>query len=167
MPDPTNKAELLEMVEESYAAFEALLAPLSEAQLSEAALSNGWSLKDILAHLAAWHYRAAQVIEAAQRNEQAQLTPSTKTDEEVDQFNHATFVANRSRPLAEVRKDFRSSYQRLLAATKALSEAALFEPEYFSWMKGTAFWQVVKGDTFGHYAEHKPDIEAWLARQRS
>ncbi|EFH84799.1 ClbS/DfsB family four-helix bundle protein [Ktedonobacter racemifer] len=166
MSPPTNKAELLEMMECGYTAFEAFLAPLSEAQLTESGVSGDWSLKDILVHLATWQGRAAQILEAAQRNEQPQLTPSIKTDEEVDQFNHATFAANRSRPPVEVKQDFHASYQQILAATEALSEEDLFDPGHFAWMKGNALWTVAKGDTFGHYDEHKPTIEAWLARQR-
>lgn len=165
MSTPTNKAELLEMMERGYTAFEALLAPLSEAQLTESGVSGDWSLKDILVHLATWQGRAAQILEAAQRNEQPQLTPSIKTDEEMDQFNNTTFAANRSRPLAEVKQDFHASYQQLLAATEALGEVDLFDPGRFAWMKGNALWTTAEGDTFGHYDEHKPAIEAWLARQ--
>ncbi|HEX4204626.1 MAG TPA: DinB family protein [Ktedonobacteraceae bacterium] len=165
MSTPTNKAELLEMMEHSYTAFEALLAPLSEAQLTESGVSGDWSLKDILAHLATWQGRAAQIFEAAQHNQQPQLTPSIKTDEEIDQFNNTTFAANRSRPLAEVKQDFHASYQQLLAATEALGEGDLFDPGRFAWMEGNALWTTAEGDTFGHYNEHKPAIEAWLTRQ--
>ncbi|GHO61289.1 hypothetical protein KSC_001810 [Ktedonobacter sp. SOSP1-52] len=40
------------MMERGYTAFEAFLAPLSEAQLTESGVSGDWSLKDILVHLA-------------------------------------------------------------------------------------------------------------------
>ena len=166
MSTPTNKAEVLEMMERGYTAFEALLAPLSEVQLTEPGVSGDWSLKDILVHIATWQGRAAQILEAAQRNEQPQLTPPIKTEEEMDQFNNATFAANRSRPLAEVKQDFHTSYQQLLAATRALDEADLLDPGRFAWMKGNALWKTVEGDSFGHYDEHRPAIEAWLARQR-
>ena len=162
MPNPTNKIELLAKMQRGHAAFEALLAPLSAAQLTEPDVSGDWSIKDILVHLATWQERAAQSLEAARRGEQPQLTPTIKNDEEMNRFNDTTFAANHSRPLAEVQQDFRTSYQRLLAATEMLSETDLFEQGRFSWMKGNVLWAVVEGDTFGHYNEHQPVIEAWL-----
>lgn len=160
MSTPTHKAELLNMMERGYADFEAVLASLSEAQLIEPGASGDWSIKDILAHLATWQGRAAQILEAARRNEQPQLIPSVTSDEEMDEFNQATFAANHSRPLAEVTQDFHASYQQLLVATRVMSEEDLFNPGRFAWMKANALWTVLKGDRFGHYDEHKPTIEA-------
>lgn len=164
MADPTTKAELLEMMQHGYTTFEALLAPLSAAQLTEPGVSGDWSIKDILVHLATWQGRAAQILEAAGRNEKAQLDPPVSNDEEMNRFNDATFAANRSRPLAQAQQDFRTSYQRLRAATEALSEEDLFEQDRFAWLKGRAPWTVAEGDTFGHYDEHRTVIEAWLQR---
>jgi hypothetical protein len=167
MADPTDKTELLETMQSSYAAFEALLAPLSETQLTAPDVSGEWSIKDILVHLATWQGRAAEILEAAQRNEQPQLNPPIKTDEEMDRFNDATFAANCSRPLVEVKQNFHVSYQRLQAAVEALSENALFDPQHFAWTKEQPLWRTAEGDTFGHYQEHAPIIEAWLTRQKA
>ena len=62
-----------------------------------------------------------------------------------------------------MQNDFRTSYQQLLADAEALSETDLFDPNRFPWMKGTALWQLIEGDTYGHYDEHKSAIEAWLS----
>ena len=167
MADPTNKTELLETMQSSYAAFEALLAPLSEAQLTVPDVHGEWSIKDVLVHLATWQGRAAEILEAAQRNEQPQLNPPIKTDEEMDHFNDAVFAAKRSYPLLDARQDFRASYQRLQAVVEVLSEDALFDPQHFAWTKEQPLWRTVEGDTFGHYEEHAPMIEAWLARQKA
>ena len=167
MSEPTNKTELLQTMQSGYAAFEALLAPLSEAQLIAPNVHGEWSIKDVLVHLATWQGRASEILEAAQRNEQPQLNPSIKTDEEMNRFNDAVFAANRSYPLVEARQDFRVSYQRLHAAVEALSEEALFDPRRFAWTKEQPLWRTVEGDTFGHYEEHAPVIEKWLASQKA
>ncbi|MGH2507926.1 MAG: ClbS/DfsB family four-helix bundle protein [Ktedonobacteraceae bacterium] len=165
MTDPTTKAELLEMMQQSQTAFEALLAPLNATQMTTP-VSGDWSIKDVLVHFITWQGRAVQTLEAAQRNEQPQLHPVIKTDEEMHHFNDATYVAHRSRPLAEVQQDFRTSYQRLLASIEALREEDLFEPGRFAWHNGKALWSIAEEDTRGHYNEHALVIEAWLARQK-
>jgi hypothetical protein len=167
MSDPTNKTELLDTMQRSFAAFEALLAPLSAAQLTTPNVHGEWSIKDVLVHLATWQGRAAEIMEAAQRNEQPQLNPSIKTDEDMNLFNDAVFAANRSYPLVEARQDFRVSYQRLQAAVEALSEEALFDSQRFAWTKEQPLWRTAEGDTFGHYEEHAPVIEKWLANQKA
>lgn len=164
MAGPTTKAELLEMMQRSYTDFEALLAPLSAAQLTAPGVSGDWSIKDILVHLAAWQERAASIVEAAGRNERVQLDPPVSNDEEMNRFNDATFAANRSRPLAQAQQDFRTSYQRLHAATEALNEEDLFNSTRFAWRNGHALWETVKDNTYGHYDEHRTVIVAWLQR---
>lgn len=167
MSEPTTRAELLAAMQAGYEKFNALLAPLNEAQLTEPGASDDWSIKDILVHLATWQGRAAQALEAAKRGEQPQFDTPINTPEEMNRFNDATFAANRARSLAEVEQDFRTSYQRLFASVEALGEADLFEPGHFAWMEGDALWKKAEGDTFGHYDEHAPPIEAWLARRNA
>lgn len=165
MADPTTKAELLAMMQRGYTTFEALLAPLKAEQMTTAGVNADWSIKDILVHLVTWHRRAAQSLEAAQRNEEPQLKPPVNTSEEMNQFNDATYDANRTRPLPEVQQEFRTSYQQFVACVEASSEEALFDPQRFPWMTGHALWELVAGNAFGHYEEHIAPIEEWLARQ--
>jgi hypothetical protein len=166
MADPTTKAELLDTMQRGYTAFEALLVPLSAEQLTTPGVNDEWSIKDNLAHIATWQGRMAERLEAIARGEdEAKLEPTITTEEEMHQFNAATFTANRSRPLDEVRANFRASYQRMLAATGVLSESVLFEPGRFAWMKGDPLWKNIGGNSFWHYDEHTAIIEQWLARQ--
>ena len=166
MPDPTNKAELLEKMRSGYAAFEALLGPLSKTQLTTPGVNGDWSIKDMLAHIATWQARATQILEAALRNEKPQLDPPIQNDEDMNRFNDERFIANRPLPLDQVWRDFRASYQQCLTAVEALGEEDLFNAERFAWMKGDALWRLVEGDSFGHYDEHAPMIEKWLALQQ-
>lgn len=167
MSDPTNKTELLEAMQSSYAAFEALLAPLSEEQLTTPGVNGEWAIKDILVHLATWQKRMALRLEALARDDETNPNqPPINTDEEMNRFNDETFAANRTRPLNLVWFDFRSSYQRMLEDTKALSESNLFDKQRYAWLEGDALWENIAGNSFAHYKEHTPMIEAWLAAKR-
>ena len=57
MTEQMNKTKLLNEMHNGYTAFENLLAPLSETQMTTAGVNGEWSIKDILAHLAAWQKR--------------------------------------------------------------------------------------------------------------
>src|SRR5438105_9365299 len=49
-----DKTTLLNTIQTERLHFESLIAPLSETQLCTATLEGQWSIKDILAHIAAW-----------------------------------------------------------------------------------------------------------------
>lgn len=165
MADITTKTELLAKMQHGYTALEAFLAPLNVTQMTTPGVSGDWSIKDTLVHLATWQRRAARSLEAAQHNAQPQHDPPVESDEEMNQFNDATFVTNRARALSEVQQDFQASYQELVVRVKALREEDLFEAGRFAWMDGSALWATVEGNTFGHYDEHITLIKAWLAQQ--
>jgi DinB family len=49
-----DKAKLQEMIQSDRAQLDELLATLSAAQMCQTTLENQWSVKDVLAHIAAW-----------------------------------------------------------------------------------------------------------------
>lgn len=166
MAEPTNKAELQERMQSGYAAFEALLAPLSEQQLCTPGVNGEWAIKDILVHLTVWQTRVSVRMEAWARHEEAQLEP-VNNDEMMNAFNDATFAANRTRPLDTVRAEFRAAAARLQANVAQADERDLFEAGRLPWLDGGILWQNIAGNTFDHYDEHVPAIEAWLAREQA
>ena len=163
MSEPTNKAELLERMRSGYAAFEELIAPLSAEQLCVPGVGGEWAIKDVLVHLAAWQTRVSTRLEAVARHEDAPLD-LIDSDEKMHAFNDSTFEANRTRPLAEVQVEFRAAVRRLDANVEAADESDLFEPGRFSWLNGGKLWEIVPGNTYGHYEEHALIIKEWLAR---
>jgi hypothetical protein len=167
MSEPTNKAELLAEMQRSYLAFEALMAPLSEAQLTEAGVNGDWSIKDVLAHIMTWQGRINERLEKIARHEDAaRLDPPIENEEQMNAFNAATFATNRSRPLSEIQTAFHASVQRLAHAVEASNESDLFEPDRFPWMEGDALWKNVGGNSFWHYEEHTPMIQEWRTAHR-
>lgn len=167
MADPTTKSELLARMQEGYSAFEALLAPLDAAQLTTPGVNGDWSIKDMLAHIATWQARAALALQAADRRETPAFDPPVTNDEEMDRFNAEIFLSHQALSLETVWRDFRTSYQQIRVAIEALSEADLFDAHRFAWSGGAPLWKLVEGDTFGHYPEHAPMVEHWLAQQKA
>ncbi len=161
---PTTKIALLAAIREGYTAFETLLAPLTATQLTTPGVNDDWSIKDILAHLATWQDRIASRLEAfLAHNLEFQLNPQVGTEEAMHAFNTSTFLANQTRPLAEIWHAFRSTYQRIITCVELLDEQALFDPQRFPTLDNTPIVKIIAGDTFEHYAEHTSMIKQWLA----
>lgn len=164
MSDPTNKAELLDKMQSGYASFEALLASLSAEQKSTPGVNGDWAIKDILAHLVAWQTRVSLRLEALGQGKEPQFE-LIDNDEKMNDFNQATFLANRERSLSKIEEEFRASVERLHANVEKVDERDLFEAGRLAWLKGGVLWQGVAGNSYEHYEEHEPMIQAWLARQ--
>ena len=58
--------------------------------------------------------------------------------------------------------DLRTTYRQIEDSVQALNDEDLFEPQRFAWMKGSALWELVAGDTYEHYQEHMVSIQEWL-----
>jgi hypothetical protein len=163
MIEPTTKADLLQMVENGRAEFMALINQIPQERMLETGVESNWSVKDILAHIAAWELKMSQVFAELQQSDAPPDWPTT--DEAVDALNANFYETNRDKPLAQVIADFDAAYPQALAATKAMSEGDLFDPRRFAWREGRPLWWMVAGNTFGHYGDHIPNIETWLAGQ--
>ena len=160
MPETIAKTALLDTIQSGYNQFEALLAPLSEEQMTIPAVNGPWSVKDNIAHLTAWHdYLLNQLQGVIDGEKPPKFMPGLSEDE----INEGFYQQNKDRPLAEVMADFRLSYQRILAAVQSISEEALNAP--FPWRKnGNAAWGLIAGNTYEHYEEHGNIIRRWLGQ---
>jgi len=151
-----NKQELVRQIRVDRARLDELVAGLDDARMVEPALEQGWSVKDVLAHISAWERACAGWIEAAARDE----TPERPEVRDVDAFNAAMFAANRGRQLADVRAESAASHAAIVAAIEATPDAELASDARFGWPA----WQMASANTDDHYREHIAQIEAWLAR---
>ena len=159
---PADKAELLANIEAGYDQLEALLSTLSAEQMTIPGVNGSWSVKDNLAHLATWQsYQAARQEGILDGVEPPDPARGLETE---DEQNDYYYEMHKDQPLEEVLADFRASYQRVLAATKALSWETLNKP--FPWADNNApVGAYTIGNTYGHYEEHREIIQRWLQSQ--
>ena len=60
------------------------------------------------------------------------------------------------------RREEKDAYQKLLSAAESATEADLFDPHRFAWMKGQPLAEWIINNTYGHYDEHLTDVLRWL-----
>ena len=152
-----TKNELLANIRRERAALDALVASLSEAQLTAPARDAGWSVKDVLAHIGVWERRCASWLEAVARGE----TPERPEVQDVDGTNARDYAAAKDTAAATVRAQARESHEALLRSVEALAEADLADERRFGWPA----WQMASSNSDEHYREHIEQIRRWTERR--
>ena len=161
MEDVQTKAALLERLEAARAAWDAALAEVPEARMTEPGVAGEWSVKDLIAHLTYYEGWIGDRLHEQLRGEG--YTP-TALDFMGEARNEVIVQQTRDRALADVRADSRAAFQRLLAGVQAHSEAFLIEPQRFEGAPGpVVVAQLLRGDVYEHYGQHIPTIRQWLA----
>ena len=162
-----TRPELLTALRAGRAELETALAKIPLADWEAERLPGGWSLKDVVGvgtptypHLGWWERRVVTMYATLGRGE----TPGEKIGEgQFDAVNARIYAENRARPLDEVRRDEAQAYADLLALAETAPEADLLDPARFEWLEGRKFAGRIAANTFGHYADHLPDLIALAA----
>ena len=108
---------------------------------------GGWSIKDVLTHIAYWEDDCLRVMRGG--------TPVP--NDEVDRINDEHVAARRDVPAAQVRAELERTHQRLVDELHDLTPVQLEE--------GTAPGGWLAICTWEHYAEHCDQIAALLPHE--
>jgi hypothetical protein len=152
---------LLEDERDGWRPFEALAA-LTDDQLETPVESlNGWSGRDLMAHLVAWQLVALEVAKELAVNE----TSPRKARADADWEQRGGDVVNdeiqrdwAARPLAEVRAEFERVGGELRGFLTVVPESR--------WIKNADHQRFMIDETLDHYDEHRKDLDAILAAAR-
>lgn len=126
----------------------------------EPGLPEGWSVKDVVAHVN-WYER--QMVELL---EQRALAGSEHWELPANALNVASYEEDKDLPLGEVLAESNRVFVQLWALVSELEDEDLVDAARFDRMpEDWEPWQVIASNTFEHYQEHIPDIRAWLAEQ--
>ena len=152
-----NKAIFLATLQTGRAQWEALLAKVDQARMTEPGIEGEWSLKDIIAHIA-WYER--EMVGILQKRA---LVGSSLWVLPNAERNAAIFDQNRNRSLSEVMTEAQHVYSELFQAAQSLTDDDLNDPSRYRDMPADWVpWKVFADNSYEHYAAHIPAIRAWL-----
>ena len=154
MENQMTKARLLESIEKEHEQLETILGSLDESQFTTPGAGNGWSIKDILAHITAWERKMCLWLEESLAGKIPQRPAPGLTWDDLDLLNQQIFEQNREKTLDEVLAEFKESYTTSLAMIKTITEEDLIDPDRFAWREGEPLWKMIAGNTYLHYREH-------------
>ncbi len=162
----TNE-ELLAEIRQARADFDAVVAGIAEGRRTEPMFEDGWSVKDVLVHIATWEKIAMGVV----RNDGYPGGPpgESGTDgpeggDQADAINAKVYADNRNRALADVEAEAERTHTEMRDFIAALPEGRLDER-----LAGDndlpLVGEILSGNSHGHYAEHAEWIRDALAEQ--
>ncbi|MCB9135789.1 MAG: GNAT family N-acetyltransferase [Anaerolineales bacterium] len=163
MPDTRKtKAELFENIRLHREPLMEMVNNLTETQRTTPGLAGGWSVKDILAHLAAWERLTLERINAAFGNKPAPI--KLESDEDIEWMNAKVFAINKSHSFTDVLDDFERAHELLSEKIMKIDKLVFQTPAPLAWTGDRSLYQFLSDNTWLHYAEHLEAIEAWRAR---
>jgi hypothetical protein len=139
---PTDAATILAREREAWAGWWSHVASVDP----EATRPDGWSLKDVTAHIAAWQRYSSERLAAIGRGEPDPGPPATEDD-----FNAGAREASLRRSWAEVRDEAEWAHEAFVATIAAVPQDALARDNGLG-----AVVAAVNG--VEHYDEHLPDV---------
>jgi hypothetical protein len=163
-----NKQHILAALREEFDRWEALLASLSETQITDPQLPKNWSIKDVIAHLRAWQQRSVARLEAARRDREPEYPAwPERFDPEAEgqphDLNAWLYEQARDKPWPSVHQEWREGFLRFLELAEAISEQDLLEAGKYPWLEGYALFEVLQG-SYEHHQEHAEYLQPVLAR---
>lgn len=141
---------VIDKIEDSYAELTRLIENLPEAQLTAPDLPNGWSVKDVVAHISAWEWRCASLLDEAHDSDLP-----LQAEPDVDALNKEAYEDRKNWSWEEVDFDSRAAHRSLLAAIRQMPPRRL---------QNDVVARSIAIETWGHYEEHLQDLRRWRAR---
>lgn len=168
---PPTMAELRAQMDAGLSSFLAALDRLDASQLVGPVDAVGWTVRDHLVHLAVWADGIATLLRREDRWASMGLANPGSGERDYDAMNETIRRQHVRRTPAEAREWLVAAHQRIATALEGMSDADLAAPyeRYappFTGDSGDPIWRYVAGDTFEHYAEHLPWMQAIVERRR-
>jgi hypothetical protein len=150
-----TKRDLCRAEDEGWAELHALIGSLTSQQLEEPGyIPEGWSVKDLMAHLASWMAESGMVLEQIRwgtfRADQVPWGTYRSKRLDIDEMNRRFYEANRDVPLSVVRAQLASSRNRMLVLFDDLPQVT---PDAEEWFREAGPM---------HYGEHVPRLREWV-----
>lgn len=123
---------------------------------------NGWTLTDLVAHLAEWQFMFLTWYEDGLRRTTPKMPAPGYKWNETRKLNRAIWAKHRFQSAAAARAEFDAGFNRILAIVEALSPEHLLTPGHFPWTGNNSLATYLAPNTASHYRFALKMIKRWL-----
>lgn len=154
-----NKHELINSLKTVFDSWEALLAGMSEEEITAQPRPGKWSVSEVITHLRSWQQISIARLEAALLNTDpnfpAWLSGADPfyAEDHVDKFNARIQEIHRSESWSTRHREWREGFLRFLELAEAVPDSIMFDSERYSWLRGHALAAVIEG-ACEHHQDH-------------
>ena len=168
--EKVTRAQLVEKIQHGWDELDQTLRGYTDEELTRPG-PEGWSVKDHLAHVAAWARGVVALLHKQPRWEAMGLSREEIQGLTEDEINARVYQRNRDRSLADVRSSLLQTHQDLIAAILSLQDEELyrgyryFQPFEPGEDRSYPIISLIEGNSFGHYGEHIPWMKTVVSGQ--
>ena len=163
-----SKRELVADIEGAHGNLLALLRSVPLARYGEPGVwGDGWSVKDLVAHLTAWHGLFLRWYEEGQAGKKPEIPAPGYKYSEIGKLNRAIWREHREESVQAVMEGFESSYVRVLKLARSLSEPQLIEAGHFAWTGKNGLKTYLGANTASHYRFAVKVLKRWSRREKA
>ncbi len=160
-----NRLEAIDFLQEDHKKMEFIINTLNDEEMVQHHIVKAWTIKDIIAHLAAWNKELRKSIDWIISNEDVWYRKGG-----IDDFNKIQVTIRKPRSLDEIIKEWQSTFELLIKRLEELTDDEWgFESKY-KWKDGNSikikhlFTYRYLG--FGHEGGHAWQIEDYFESDR-
>lgn len=161
-------AGLIARIDKGFNEFQTYLATLTPEQITEPRDAAGWTVKDHVAHLACWEDSMNALFNRQPRHLFLGIPADMLANGRYTAINEIVRAPYHDKSYPEVQDYFRGAHARLIARIAGMTDADLLRPynHYDPTNSRTdPILNPIIGNTYHHYAEHQPWIDAIATRQ--
>lgn len=152
MPRPSTKQQLLAAASQEFERLWEAVDAVEPIELDEPGVCGDWSVKDLLAHLDAWHELFLEWERIGAAGDQPAVPAPGFTFRETPVLNDQIFERCRHDTWKEVTNRLRSSHRQVVDVLARYPADDLFAKRRFAWTGSTSVGSYAVSATSSHYA---------------
>ncbi len=140
------------------------LAGVSEEDLLRPNAVEKWSIKDLLAHIAAWDEEILRVVQAFAMQSEPRYTYSISERNDFAVWNAEQVETRKDRTLPQIRTEFDNARRDLIQVIEGVTDQVLMRPKQTSWNQVRTGLELLD-EMAAHDLEHAKDIRSWRKKR--
>ena len=161
MGRPTNKHELLTVADEEFGRLWEAVELIAPEERERSGACETWSVKDLLAHLNAWHDLILGWEEVGSAGGQPEMPAPGFSWAETPALNQQIFERSQDASWETVVERLRASHEKVMAVIESHDDEDLFAKKRFPWTGSTSVGSYLVSASSSHYAWAFKLIRRW------
>jgi tetratricopeptide (TPR) repeat protein len=146
------QTKIIDLLKRAFEIERELLGNLTDEDRAVVGEPNHWSIKDQIAHCAAWNERLAKNISTVRQG----ITPTR--EEDYEQVNQEIFETYREKAWGEISAYSEGVHHELVDVLQSVPEVSFSEGEFLPWQSGRELWKLIIGTSYTHPMTHFSQI---------
>lgn len=165
MTRPSTRADLLARIDSDFEALMSAAEDVPAGSRESPGACEQWSVKDLLAHLDAWHELFLGWEQDGRSGEKPPMPAPGLTWKQTPELNEAIWQRTRSDAWDDVVARLRASHERVRDVVAAYADAELFAKKRFAWTGSTSVGSYAVSATTSHYDWARKQVRTFTTAQ--